>query len=230
MDRLAQFFISPLFLADSLDRELHAVDSEHSKNRQSDIWRLDQLKRELSHHGHPFHKFGTGTFDTLKVQPELNSMVPRDRMIDFFEEHYSANLMKLAILGPEPLDVLESWVTDIFSQVPNKRLAPSLWQETDPFGPEQLGKLCFAKPIEDLIQLDLTFPMTDQWSLFESKPSHYISHLIGHEGPGSILSYLKAKGWADALTAGTEAVCAGSPSLYKCVVTLTEEVCKPVFP
>lgn len=32
-----------------------------------------------------------------------------------------------------------------------------------------------------------------------SHPGHYISHLVGHEGPGSILSVLKNLGWASAL-------------------------------
>ncbi len=34
------------------------------------------------------------------------------------------------------------------------------------------------------------------------QPTHYVSHLIGHEGPGSLLSYLKARGWCRNLGAG----------------------------
>jgi insulysin len=37
---------------------------------------------------------------------------------------------------------------------------------------------------------------------YESHPSRYLSHLIGHEGPGSILALIKAKGWANGLGAG----------------------------
>ncbi|KAL9034972.1 MAG: hypothetical protein Q9214_006801, partial [Letrouitia sp. 1 TL-2023] len=43
LDRFAQFFIEPLFLSSTLDRELRAVDSENKKNLQSDNWRLSQL-------------------------------------------------------------------------------------------------------------------------------------------------------------------------------------------
>lgn len=35
-----------------------------------------------------------------------------------------------------------------------------------------------------------------------SQPSQYLGHFIGHEGPGSILSDLKARGWATGLSAG----------------------------
>ncbi len=34
------------------------------------------------------------------------------------------------------------------------------------------------------------------------QPTYYVSHLIGHEGPGSLLSYLKARGWCRNLGAG----------------------------
>jgi insulysin len=36
LDRFAQFFIAPLFLSSTLDRELKAVDSENKKNLRSD--------------------------------------------------------------------------------------------------------------------------------------------------------------------------------------------------
>lgn len=32
--------------------------------------------------------------------------------------------------------------------------------------------------------------------------ARYLSHLVGHEGSGSLLSLLKAKGWANGLSAG----------------------------
>ena len=34
------------------------------------------------------------------------------------------------------------------------------------------------------------------------QPSSYVAHLIGHEGAGSLLSYLRAKGWCNLLEAG----------------------------
>ncbi|KAF1855126.1 hypothetical protein Lal_00002662, partial [Lupinus albus] len=54
LDRFAQFFIEPLFLPETLDRELKAVDSENKKNLQNDTWRLHQLEKSLSNPNHPF--------------------------------------------------------------------------------------------------------------------------------------------------------------------------------
>ena len=38
--------------------------------------------------------------------------------------------------------------------------------------------------------------------LYRSKPFRYVSHILGHEGEGSLLSLLKRRGWADELMAG----------------------------
>jgi hypothetical protein len=122
--------------------------------------------------------------------------------MDFHEKHYSANKMKLVILGREPLDRLEGWAADLFAGVRNKSLSQNRWESEVPFGASDLLTQCFAKPVMDSRELDLSFPFIDEELLFESQPSRYISHLIGHEGPGSIMSYIKAKGWANGLSAG----------------------------
>ncbi|KAJ4265772.1 metalloprotease [Fusarium oxysporum] len=51
----------------------------------------------------------------------------------------------------------------------------------------------------------------------------YISHLIGHEGPGSIMSYIRSKGWANGLNAGAYPMCPGTPGIFDMQVRLTED-------
>lgn len=224
LDRFAQFFVEPLFLESTLDRELQAVDSENKKNLQSDTWRLNQLEKSLSNPAHPYCYFSTGNLEVLKTEPEARGINVRQKFIDFYEKHYSANRMKLVVLGREPLDVLESWVVEYFSDIVNKELKPNRWVDAAPLGPEQLGVQVFAKPVMDSRELGLSFPFLDEEPLFESLPGRYISHLIGHEGPGSIMSYIKGKGWANGLSAGAYGVCPGSPGMFDCQVRLTEEV------
>ncbi|KAJ9130336.1 A-pheromone processing metallopeptidase Ste23, partial [Pleurostoma richardsiae] len=223
LDRFAQFFVEPLFLASTLDRELRAVDSENKKNLQSDTWRLHQLEKSLSNPQHPYCHFSTGNLEVLKTQPEARGVDVRQKFIEFYEKHYSANRMKLVVLGREPLDVLESWVSDYFSDIKDKSLEPNRWSDAAPFGPEQLRMQCFAKPVMDSRELNLFFPFIDEEHLYESQPSRYISHLIGHEGPGSIMSYIKSKGWANGLSAGAYPVCPGTPGIFDCQVRLTQE-------
>ncbi|KAK0722768.1 Metalloenzyme, LuxS/M16 peptidase-like protein [Lasiosphaeria miniovina] len=223
LDRFAQFFVEPLFLESALDRELQAVDSENKKNLQSDQWRLHQLEKALANPKHPYYHFSTGNLETLKTLPESRGINIRDKFIEFYEKHYSANLMKLCVLGREPLDVLESWVSEYFSVIKNKALKPGRWEGEVPWGKDQLGVQCFAKPVMDSRELDLSFPFLDEDLLFETLPGRYLSHLIGHEGPGSVMAYIKSMGWANGLTAGAYPICPGTPGVFGCQIRLTKE-------
>lgn len=236
LDRFAQFFIDPLFLDSTLDRELKAVDSENKKNLQSDLWRLHQLDKALSNPNHPFCHFSTGNFEVLKTIPESKGVNVRDKFMEFHAKYYSANRMKLVILGKESLDTLEEWAADLFAGVRNKNLPQNRWETETPYGPNELLTQCFAKPVMDSRSLELSFPILDEEHMFKSAPSHYLSHLIGHEGPGSIMSYIKSKGWANNLSAGGFTVCPGTPGIFSCQIRLTEdglknykEVIKVVF-
>ncbi|KAI2637372.1 peptidase M16 inactive domain-containing protein [Xylaria nigripes] len=223
LDRFAQFFIEPLFLSSTLDRELRAVDSEHKKNLQNDQWRLHQLEKFLSNNKHPYSHFSTGNLEVLKTIPEARGFDVRQKFMDFHAKYYSANIMKLCVLGAEPLDVLETWVADLFSGIPNKNLPQNRWEKEVPFPDEYLAYQCFAKPIMDSRDITLTFPFLDEEMYYESRPSGYISHLIGHEGPGSIMAHLKAKGWANSLSAGAYPICPGTPGIFDCQIHLTQE-------
>lgn len=83
-------------------------------NLQNDIWRLQHLTGFLSNPAHPHHKFSTGNIDTLETIPNANNINVRDRLIQFHETFYSANLMKLVLLGRQDLDTLQDWATQYF--------------------------------------------------------------------------------------------------------------------
>ena len=85
LDIFANFFIGPIFKEDAVMREMKAVDSEHSKNLNSDRWRVLQLIKNIANKSHPFSKFGTGNLETL------NKENIRDRLIKFFKQYYSGN-------------------------------------------------------------------------------------------------------------------------------------------
>lgn len=50
--------------------------------------------------------------------------------------------------------------------------------------------------------LDISFPLEWQAPFWKYKPNSFINHFIGHEGPGSLHSYLNNKGWITSLTCG----------------------------
>lgn len=112
-------------------------------------------------------------------------------------------------------------VVSKFAAAENKNIAPPLFTGS-PFQAPQLKQNTFVKTLKDARLLDFTFPCGDTDTNFATKPMHFLSHYIGHEGPGSILSYLKQKGWANGLSAGPSATGTGS-SLFKIHIDLTSE-------
>ncbi|KAJ9631146.1 metalloprotease [Knufia peltigerae] len=235
LDRFAQFFLKPLFLENTLDRELNAVDSENKKNLQSDVWRLSQLAKSLSNPNHPYHHFGTGNLTTLRDEPEKRGVKIRDEFIRFHERHYSANRMKLVVLGRESLDELERWVVELFSEVQNKDLPQNRWDGIEILTKDQLSKEILAKPVMERRSLEISFPYQDEEDMYDTQPARYISHLLGHEGPGSLFAYLKDKGLVSSLSAGHHPVCPGSAFLEMDLDLTTEglkkyhEIVKIVF-
>lgn len=211
------------------------MDSENKKNLQSDLWRLQQLNKTLSSKEHPFHKFSTGSYKTLHDDPLERKVKIRDEFIKFYEKHYSANRMKLAVLGRESLDELQSWVQELFTDVKNQSLPQLRWDGIPPYSSEEICTQIFAKPVMDQRMLEVYFPYPDEEDLYASQPGRYISHLIGHEGPGSILAYIKAKGWANSLTSGPVPQCPGT-SFFTIGIKLTQsglknyrEIVKVIF-
>ncbi|KAI2864641.1 hypothetical protein CBS12448_2857 [Aspergillus niger] len=222
LDRFSQFFIQPLFLPDTLDRELRAVDSENKKNLQSDTWRLEQLGRSTSSEKHPIRKFATGNYQCLHEEPVSRGIDIRKRFIEFHEAHYSANRMKLVVLGREALQELESWVQELFSDVPNKNLHRLRWDNIPVLNESELMTQIFVKPVTEQRQLNIDFTYPDEEELVDSHPSQYLAHLVSHGGPGSALAYLKELGLAVSLSAGASALCPGT-ALFCIDVMLTEK-------
>ncbi|GAA6001144.1 hypothetical protein JCM10207_007430 [Rhodosporidiobolus poonsookiae] len=221
LDRFAQFFISPLFDPSCTEREANAVHSENSKNLQSDMWRFYQLEKSTSSKKHAYWRFGTGNKETLWDEPLKRGEDVRKRLIEWCEGHYSANVCKLAIVGKDSLDDLTKMVVEHFSPVPNRHLTPPEFPGS-PLTEDELGRTVFIKSVKDQRILELTFPFPDENPFYASKSGHFISHLVGHEGKGSVLSYLKEKGWANGMSTGAGNGAVGF-EFFKVQVDLTQE-------
>jgi insulysin len=53
-------------------------------------------------------------------------------------------------------------------------------------------------PVREMRRLSLAWPLPYNWekqhAIRASKPSRYLSHVLGHVGPGSLHSYLNSQG------------------------------------
>ncbi|KAM7527580.1 hypothetical protein LguiB_030990 [Lonicera macranthoides] len=199
LKRFSQFFISPLVKAEAMEREVQAVDSEFNQVLQNDSCRLQQLQCHTSAPGHPFNQFFWGNKKSL-VDAMEKGINLRDQILQLYNDYYHGELMKLVVIGGETLDVLESWVLELFNDVkkgptvkPEARLGGPIWKA---------GKLHRLEAVKDVHILDLSWTLPCLRKDYMKKSEDYLAHLIGHEGKGSLLFFLKAKGWATSISAG----------------------------
>ena len=216
LKRFGSFFTSPLFTEGATGRELNAIESENSKNLQSDNFRTYQIEKERQNLDHPHSKFFTGNKKTLLEDTKKAGINLREELIQFYNRYYSANQMTLAVVGPQSLDTLKNMVQDAFAKIPNKNVEKpeSSWNGViPPYSENSLipsfGHVIKVVPVQDLRQVSIQWPIIykddqDRTNALLTKQANYASHLIGHEGPGSLLSYLKKKGWVNSLGASGE--------------------------
>ena len=198
LDRFSQFFTAPLFNSEALDKERQAVESEYKLKLNDDSRRLYQVHKEVVNQQHPFSKFSVGNLETLG---DRNCESIRDEIIDFHYQQYSADLMTLAVVGPQELDQLEQWCCEKFSSIPNHHLAGKSVEV--PFCDESsTGVRVHVEPIKEIRKLILTFPLPGMDEHYQSKPLSYFAHLLGYEGEGSLMLALKEQGWITSLSAG----------------------------
>ena len=183
-DIFSQFFISPLMLKDSVDRELNAVHSEHQKNIQNDMWRFHQLLQSESSEGAALNRFGTGSMETLKKDSI------REDLLEFHNKWYSSNIMKLCLYSNHTLDELEEIAKKLFSPIENKDVKVPSYEEPKPYQENNLGFLYKLKPVKEKNSLSFLVPIETCEKLHATRPAGYISHTLGHEGEGSLLSKL----------------------------------------
>ncbi|KAG5514988.1 hypothetical protein RHGRI_036132 [Rhododendron griersonianum] len=181
--RFSQFFISPLVKAEAMEREVLAVDSGLSTFCKMILAVFNSYRNKKS------------LVDAMKKGINL-----REQILRLYGDNYHGGLMKLVVIGGETLDVLESWVLELFSNV---KKGPPLKQEARTEVPIwKAGKLYRLEAVKDVHILNLSWTLPCLRKDYLKKSEDYLAHLIGHEGKGSLLFFLKAKGWATSMCAG----------------------------
>lgn len=194
LDRFAQFFISPLFNESETSKEVNNVNSEHQKNIPNDLWRSNQVVRMHFKKGHPANHFSTGDINTLK---NCN----REILIHGYEKFYSSNEMTLCVLSNKNLDELEELIVKYFSEIKDRNINAPLYDENYLDNTETF-KFIQIIPKSDIKKIELHFALPRLKMYRKHKSFEVISSILGHEGKGTITSYLKKKGYITTLSSG----------------------------
>jgi secreted Zn-dependent insulinase-like peptidase len=127
--------------------------------------------------------------------------------------------MKLVLMAPLNIDdILEMiiasfdscWRVDrLLKEISASSSSPSLPSMRKvldglgfPLEPSALGMFTRIVPIKKNHRLIVSWQLPSTIGDYKCKTTFYLSHLIGHEGPGSLLSALKQLGYATELSAG----------------------------
>nr|ODN99932.1 hypothetical protein L204_02377 [Cryptococcus depauperatus CBS 7855] len=225
LDRFAAQFVQPLFKEETVEREIMAVDSEYKNTIQNDSRRVGSVQKHLFKANHPARKFSCGNYNTLWTTPKADGRNPRQELIDWWKKEYCPKRMKLAVISKEDVVQLEKWVKEKFGGLPVATQGkPAMGKdgvfitvEDHPYSDKQLGHFTFVKPVKNARDMTLYFPLPDTRHLYQCFPTSFLCHFFEHQGQGSILSYLKRRGWANRLSAGCKTNIPGYSVFFLCI-------------
>eukprot|EP00521_Asterionellopsis_glacialis_P009710 CAMPEP_0195288988 /NCGR_PEP_ID=MMETSP0707-20130614/5445_1 /TAXON_ID=33640 /ORGANISM="Asterionellopsis glacialis, Strain CCMP134" /LENGTH=1193 /DNA_ID=CAMNT_0040348939 /DNA_START=96 /DNA_END=3677 /DNA_ORIENTATION=+ len=246
LDRLAQFFIKPKFDVSMVERELRAIDSEYRNSLAADSWRNYQLLKFSANQEHPFSKFGCGNYNTLTNGGTIvddttteGGTSPVDDLLWFWKTYYQTYNIKLCVVGRSSLDALQETVEETFGKLAYSEGTPrhkhlkegqmfamehADYKQIPAFGTEQLQKIRQVVPLLETRALKIHFaaPPLDDPVLKSSRPYRLLSHLLGHESPGSLHEALNEEGLLVGLSSGI-GIDASDFSLFSLTVSLTKK-------
>lgn len=185
-DMFSQFFISPLFKADTVDKEINAVNSEYLNSLNSKAFRLEALCKNFIKKGNPEGRFNCGNSETLRQENGL------EEVINLWKTKYSSNLMSLVICGSGNVENLIK-IANLFSFIKNNNVIknPDPNFSIDLFESEYLSKTICFKPIDDKYQLIIVNVLPGLLNKFKCNPLGYIQHILTRSEEGSLLCLLK---------------------------------------
>ena len=197
---------------------MNAVDSEYKKNLSDDSRRMLQIeKSEIVKKGSILNRFSTGGLETLKI-PTI-----REDLLKFHDQYYSSNIMSLVMVGKHSLEELEKLAVENFSEVVNKDVKLKDFSKEVVYDETSQGHIFKVVPNKNIKRLKLLWNLPPSKNLWREKPNSYISHVLGHEGPNSLLSQLISEGLATALMAGGSNRMQQAIDQYRVEITLTEK-------
>lgn len=218
LDRFSDYFKKPTFDPHYSDKERNAVNNEWSLQKAQDPWNLFALQGFTASPNNPSSKFNIGNLDTLQDKP---GSVLNDELRKFYDTYYSANIMKLTLVGKQSLPELKALAQKHFSNIPNKNVP--LPDVTEPgLTKSELGKSIHYKPIKDLKALYVDFPVKSNKADWRLKPNEFIHNLLTSEEPGTLGEQLRVQGLVKTLTAYFDSEAYGPDGILRVQAELTD--------
>jgi secreted Zn-dependent insulinase-like peptidase len=198
MDRLADFFRAPLFDRKFVKKEVHAIESEHAKNKRNPAARMIQIMSSLADPRSPVSRFHTGDIGTLIDQPQKDGIDTVAELKKYFEHNYCPPRMKLVTFGKDSLNAQLREASkhfadipkgDTCSSVPPQFNTPDPWHPAD--GPSRMGHWVDTRSTRPQAELWVMWALPSQQKYYKQHPVSYLSHVMNYGGDGSFARTLK---------------------------------------
>lgn len=199
LDMFVDFFRGPLFLKDSVDREISAVNSEFINGLNMDTWRTFRMLGLCCKQEEAGSKFVVGNNRSLRKDGIW------EEVREFWKKKYSSDIMCVVIYGNESSSELKRHL-GMFDGIPRlkdaddgaKEVQPrALWKEGHTiFDERYLNRWIKISPIADKKTLMVSVTVPSEYDLFRNNPYLYISNVFQSKDKDGFIYHLKDRGLA----------------------------------
>lgn len=219
LSMLSSSIQTPLFNQIYAEKEINAIDAEWSAAKESDGFAMLRTNALTSAKSHPMRQLGIGNLTTLKNKKNSNLQA---ELKAFHQQYYSANIMKLAIVGNQSLSELAKLAEKYFATVENKNVVRPLTNLAS-FKKNNLKKQIFLQTKVKNDSLILQFPMASNQNQWAKKPNKFVQYMLSSEEDGALIDVLKSKGLIEAMQVDINSNLYGADGAILIYFVLTEE-------
>ena len=186
LDVLVDAIANPNLDAKTVKKEVNNVNSEISMrmtyNKAMGHYKL------LKEVGHPDAKILHDAYANIEADKVDFDKLQKD-LVEMHAKYYSANIMRLVIIGDKRLEEVEKIAQLPFSKIPNNNIERPLFNEPEtyvqPFGKDALGSVYYLQGFHEPSKLVLVFiaPSTKTETTF--LPTYFLSILLFYYAEGS---------------------------------------------
>jgi insulysin len=187
-DIFSRFFIDPLFNKDSISREINAVNSEHKKNINSDMWRKHQFMLDILNKDSSMNNFGTGSLNTLDKKDI------RDKLIEFYNNYYTTDNISICIASSKSFEDMKGIIDSTFGII-KKSICENKLELNKPFYSENKLNTYYFKTLSNIYNITYIFEIPNQHKYLKSRYFSIFEMILLNKSDKSLYFNLTSMGY-----------------------------------
>ena len=204
----SSLFDKPLFIKTYVNKEINAINSEHEKNKNNDLFITDFIVKNEANENSPFKKFECGNNSTLNNKDDKL----RQELFYYFENFYTNDNMKLVVFSNYTIENMTKMVENNFIsgyvskpqklKIENKlsytyyKIIKQIKEEPI-YDPEKdFTKLVFYKSFNGKNKINFYFILKSLYDFYSKSinPEKYFNYMLKYKGENSLIKVLTDNG------------------------------------